>query len=108
MDIRLKATKIELTPKIKEYVQEKMDMLDKYVGTFKVQNCDVEVGLAVGNQNSGEIYRAEINLELMPGGMLRVEKTEKDLFKAIDKVKDHMAEMIKKHKEKFMDKKMRA
>jgi len=103
MQIRLKATKIELTPEIKEYVQEKMDMLEKYLGNFQVLNCDVEVGLAVGGQHTGEIYRAEINLEL-PGEMLRVEKTEAELFKAVDKVKDHMAEMIKKYKEKIIDK----
>ncbi|MDD4332929.1 MAG: ribosome-associated translation inhibitor RaiA [Patescibacteria group bacterium] len=103
MQIRIKATKIELTPEIKDYVQKKMDMLDKYVGTFKVLNCDVEVGLAVGSHQSGQIYRAEVNLEL-PGELLRVEKTEVELFKAIDKVKDHLAEMIKKYKGKVIDK----
>jgi putative sigma-54 modulation protein len=106
MRINLKATKINLTPAIKAYVQEKMDMLEKYLGEMPATNCDVEVGLAVGSHHTGEIYRAEVNLEV-PGALLRVEKTEKDLYKAIDKTKDHLAESIKRHKEKIMDKRRR-
>lgn len=104
MRIRIKGTKIELTEKIKDYVQLKMDMLEKYLGKVKALNCDVELSRENGQQNSGDIYRAEINLEV-PGQILRVEKTENDLLKAIDKVKDHMIRSIKKYKEKKIDKK---
>lgn len=103
MKIKIKATKIDLTPEIKDYVQEKMDMLEKYLGDIQVIHCDVEVGMAVGGQNSGDIYRCEVNLDL-PRQMLRVEKTEKDIFKAIDKVKDHLARSIRRYKEKMIDK----
>lgn len=99
MQIQIKATKIELTDAIRDYVQKKCDMLEKYLGEVPVINCHFEVGLAVGGQHSGEIYRAEINLDV-PGKLLRVEKTEADLYKAIDKVKDHMEREIVKHKEK--------
>jgi len=107
MQIRIKATKIKLTPQIKDYVQEKMDMLEKYLGNVKVKNCDVEIGTTVGNQNSGAIYRTEVNLEV-PGELLRVEKTEEDIFKAIDKVKSHLVRSIGKYKLKKMDKKRQA
>ena len=98
MKINIKATKIELTDEIKNYVQEKMNMLEKYLGNISVQNCDVEIGLSIGGQNSGKIYRAEVNL-FVPNKLLRVEKTEKDLYKAIDKVKDHLARAIKKYRD---------
>jgi len=62
--------------------------------------------MSVGGQNSGQIYRAEVNLEV-PGKLLRVEKIEKELFKAIDKVKDHLEIIIKKYREKRIDKKRR-
>ena len=104
MKIRIKATKIKLTPEIKSYVEKKMAMLEKYLGNTQVLNCDVEVGMSVGGQNSGKIYKTEVNLEV-PGSLLRVEKTEKDLFKAIDKVKDHLEIIIKKYKEKRINKK---
>lgn len=103
MNIKIKATRLEMTDAIRDYCQEKMDMLDKYLGDIQVLNCDVEVEKAVGGQHKGDIFRAEINLEV-PKEMLRVEKTEEDLYKAIDKVKDHMAEVIKKYKEKLIEK----
>lgn len=104
MQLRIKATKIELTPDIKAYIQEKMDKLEKYLGGIQVINCDVEVALSVGNQNNGKIYSAVVNMEV-PHKMLVVKKTEKDLMKAIDKVEDHMERSIKRYKEKFIDKK---
>ena len=107
MRINIKATKIELTQEIKDYVQEKMDMLEKYLGDIQVLHCDVEVGMSVGGQNKGKIYRAEANLEVL-GNLLRVEKTEKELFKAIDKVKDHLTRSIKRYKEKRIDRRRRA
>ena len=100
MKVRIKATNLELTEEIKEYVQKKMDMLEKYLGDVPVINCDVEVGIYPGpHQNKGKIYRAEVNLEV-PGDLLRVEKTERYLFKAIDKVKDHLVRSIVKYKDK--------
>ncbi len=106
MKINIRATKLELTEAIHDYFQEKMDMLEKYLGSIDVINCDVEIEKAVGAQNKGKIFRAEVNLQV-PREILRVEKTEKDLYKAIDKVKDHLELMIKKYKEKMIDKKRR-
>jgi putative sigma-54 modulation protein len=102
MQIQIKATKLELTDAIRDYIQKKMDMLEKFTGDLPVLNCHFEVGLAVGGQYSGEIYRAEINLDLN-GKLLRVEKTEKDLYKAIDKVKDHVEREVIKFKEKMRE-----
>lgn len=99
MQVQIKATKIELTGAIRDYVEKKCDMLDKYLGDFPAINAHFDVGMAVGSHHSGEIFRAEMNLSL-PGELLRVEKTEADLYKAIDKVKDHMEQSIIKYKEK--------
>ncbi|HNX10989.1 MAG TPA: ribosome-associated translation inhibitor RaiA [bacterium] len=103
MKIKIKATKIVVTPEIKTYVEEKMNILEKYLGDIKVQNFDIELEKVAGEQHSGSIFRAEANLAL-PGDLLRVEKTTKDLNKAIDKVKDHLAQAIKKYKGKREDK----
>ncbi|MBU0619769.1 MAG: ribosome-associated translation inhibitor RaiA [Patescibacteria group bacterium] len=99
MKTKIQATKIELTPQIKNYVQTKMDMLEKYLGNVQVLNCDVQVELTTQHHQKGKIYRAEINLEV-PQKLLRVTKVAETLFKAIDKAKDHMADSIKKYKEK--------
>ena len=104
MKITIKSTKLELTDAIRNYFQEKMDMVEKYLGDIEVINCDVEIEKSVGGQHKGEIFRAEVNLQV-PHKLLRVEKTEQDLYKAIDKVKDHLDLIIKKYKEKKIDKK---
>ena len=103
MKIKIKASKIELSPNIKDYIQEKMDMLDKYLGSVKATNCDVEIAREQTGQHSGKVFRAELNLSV-PGELLRVEKTEKDIYKAIDKVKDHMTRSIRRYKQKLQDK----
>ncbi len=102
MNIKIKSTRLELTPAIRDYFQSKMDMVEKHLGEIKIVNCDVEIEKAIGGQHKGEIFRAEVNLQV-PGKLLRVEKTESDLYKAIDKVKDHLELVIRKHKEKIID-----
>ena len=79
-------------------------MLDKYLGKMKVINAHVEVIKTTNHHQKGEIYSAEVNLA-MAGDLLRVEKTEKDLYKAIDKVKDHLELVIKKYKGKIVGRK---
>lgn len=104
MNINIKATGLDLTPAIKEYTQKKMDRLEKYLGNFKVMSAKLEVEKTTRHHVKGEIFRAEANL-VINGDLLRVEKTEKDIFKAIDKVKDHMELMIRKYKERIIDRK---
>lgn len=99
MKIRLKGTKIELTDAIKTYFQERMDALEKYLVGVQVLNCDCEIEKVGGEQKSGKIYRAEVNLEV-PGALLRVEKEASDVYKAIEKVKDHLVLVIKKYRDK--------
>ncbi len=100
---RIKATNLEMTDALRDYFTEKVEMLDKYLGDIQVLHCDCEIEKSVGGQNKGEIFRAEVNIEV-PGELLRVEKTETDMYKAIDKVKDHLELVIKRYKEKRDDK----
>jgi len=102
MKYTIKATKIKLTPEIKEYVDKKINMLDKYLGKIQPISCQVEVGLLVGGQKTGDIYRTEVVMEL-PHAMLVIEKSGEDLNKTIDKVKDHLAQAITKHREKMIE-----
>ena len=103
MKINLKATKLEMTDAIRGYVQERMDVLEKYLGKTKLVNCDVEVERIVSGQNKGDVFRAEVNMQV-PHELLRVEKSENDLYKAIDKVRDHLEDVIVKYREKARDK----
>jgi putative sigma-54 modulation protein len=104
---QIKATNMELTPAIRDYVEMKMN----YVGELLPDNpsivADVEVGKTTHHHSKGEVMRCEVNLRV-PGDLLRVEKTEKDLYKAIDKVKDHLARQVKVWKGKLESRKRQA
>lgn len=104
MKPRIRATNLEITPAIQEYIQKKMDMVEKFLGNLKVINCDFEIELTTKHHHKGEIFRAEVNLAI-PGEVLWADFTADDLYKAIDKVKDHLGDLIKKHKEKRIAKK---
>ncbi len=103
MNFSLKATNLELTTAIKAYVEKKMMMIEKYLGSKGVISCEVEVELMTRHHHKGDIFRAEVNLRL-PHDSLRVERTEADLYKAIDKMKDHLADLITRSKEKRLAK----
>ncbi len=103
MKINIKSTNIDLTPELKDYIQQKMDMLEKFLGNIDVINCDVEVGINSTHHLKGKIYKTEAMLEV-PGQLLRIEKNEKDLNKSIDKAKDHLARSIKRYKQKIIEK----
>ena len=104
MELKIKATNLELNPRLRAHVEAKANMLAKYyAGIIKIE---AEVDLTSHHHRQGKIYRAEFNVTV-PGKLLRVEKTAEDIFKAVDKVKDHMALELKKYKEKMVDKKRR-
>ena len=104
MNLNIKATNLELTDNLKNYVQKKMDMLDKYLGKLKIISAHFEISKITNHHLKGEIYSAEANLTI-GGDLLRVEKTEKDIYKAVDKVKDHLELIIKKYKDKKIERK---
>jgi ribosomal subunit interface protein len=99
MRAQIKATGLKLTPAITDYIQAKLDMLDKYLVNQTVTNCDFEIALTTKHHQKGDIFQAEINL-VLAGEHIFIQKTEADLYKAIDKVKDHVLESIKKYKDK--------
>lgn len=103
MKINIKANKLMLTDALHDYCQLKMKKLKKYLGGLPVLNCDITVAKEVGGQRRGEIFRAQVNLQLS-GKLLRVEKAETDLYKAIDKVQEHLELAIKRHKDKLTTK----
>jgi putative sigma-54 modulation protein len=77
------------------------------LGSLKVLQTHLEIEKTSEHHQKGEIFRAELNLSL-PGKLLRVEKTEKEILKAVDKVRDHMEVIIKRFNDKKIDKKRRA
>ncbi len=101
MNINIQGTGIDLTDAIRNYAEEKFGGLTKFFDN--IQRADIDVGMRTHHHNKGEVYYAEVDLHI-PKHVVRVEKDAEDLYKAIDKVKDHLKEELTKMKEKMRDK----
>ena len=100
MTINIRAKNMDLTDAIRQYAEDKLMSLDKFYE--KIIHIEVDLGLDTTHHNKGNIYDCTVNVDV-PGNLFRVSKQEKDLYKAIDKVRDHLREEITAWKEKNRD-----
>ena len=98
MKINIKSTHIELTENIKEFIKEKIGSCEKFINTKFAVEVYFEIEKTTMHHRKGKIYRAEANF-VLPGKLLRAEATEKDIYIAIDQVKDKIQRELKKYKE---------
>lgn len=91
MKINIKATGIELTPAISDYVSKKIFSIEKYTEkSADALVAQVEVGKSTKHHKSGAVFRAEVHI--IGGGLDLYAVSEKeDLYAAIDTVKDEIA-----------------
>jgi putative sigma-54 modulation protein len=101
MKINTKATGISLTPSISEYVEKKVNMLEKFFHNVPEVLVNVEVGKTTKHHKSGDFFRAEIKI-VANGQTYYVESETEDLYASIDKVKDEMAQELSSKKRKTM------
>ncbi|HEX9664317.1 MAG TPA: ribosome-associated translation inhibitor RaiA [Patescibacteria group bacterium] len=95
MKITIKGTNIKLTPEIKDYIDQKLNSLDKFVKG--ILEALVEVGKTSQHHRTGQVFRAEADLRL-PGKVLRAEAVAGDLNTAVNQVKDELQRQLKKYK----------
>jgi len=97
MTINIQSQDLELTDAIRGYAEEKMSVLEKYFD--RIERIDCELVMNSHHHNQGQIYSCKGHL-FVPGKDFFIEKREDDLYKAIDKVRDHLQEMLTDWKEK--------
>lgn len=92
---------IELTDALRDYVQKKVDMLDKVVSADdESASCDVKMGKVTTHHNQGDdLYFCELNCHVA-GQYMTIQKEEGDLYAAIDRTKDELDEKLTSHKNK--------
>ena len=98
MNVQIKFENLESDERLKNYVNEKVIMLTKYLGDIPILDAKVKLVMTSNHHQKGDIYECKIALAL-PGETLRVSKVTSDIYKAIDKVKDHLARSIEKYKD---------
>lgn len=96
----IKATNFELTPAISDYLSKKLSALDKFTNDVEAI-ARIEVGRTTHHHNKGDIFRAEINLDLGDKSkMFRAVCETSDIYSAIDQMKDDILAEVTKAKRK--------
>ncbi|MFA6447741.1 MAG: ribosome-associated translation inhibitor RaiA [Patescibacteria group bacterium] len=97
MTFNIRAMGMDMTDAIKDYAETKFAGLEKFYDN--IIHIEVDLGLDTHHHLKGDIYKC-ITMVQVPNHVFRVEKDEKNLYKAIDKVKDHLREEMIAWKEK--------
>lgn len=104
--VNIKATSIELTDAIRDYVEKKLHSLGKLLGFYGREGqdvfFDVEVGKTTLHHKSGDIFRAEINFNAGSTNYRSV-SNQGDLYAAIDQAKDGMQRELRRNKNKNVE-----
>lgn len=115
MKIIIKTTNFELTPSLKKYIEEKLNILEKFVKIFRSEECFnhffgkgkprseawVEIGKTTLRHKRGPIFWAECQMRL-PGKSIRSTAQSEDLKFAINEMKDGLQRELKQYKNKSM------
>ncbi|MGD0976816.1 MAG: ribosome-associated translation inhibitor RaiA [Minisyncoccia bacterium] len=120
MKIILHAKNLELTPAIRDYVDEKIGSIAKFLSSPSHSNLEcegkpnkdliearVEVSRPSRHHHEGDVFYAEVNLK-MGKNLMRATYEHNDPHVAIDRVRDEIERQIKKFKEKRSEKERRS
>jgi putative sigma-54 modulation protein len=94
----INAKNTTVTEGIKTYVENKFNKFDKYV------HDDVTVYTKIEVKDNGNRHKVEVTIPIGKD-TLRTEVNDKDMYAAIDDAEKTMARMLRKRKEKRIDKK---
>lgn len=98
-----KATDMELSASVEEYIGRKMAALDKVAAHFEgVTTAEVEAGRTTRHHRTGDVFRVEIMVHVKKKD-LRAEATGKTVLEAMDKAQEGMRTELERLKEKSVD-----
>jgi putative sigma-54 modulation protein len=90
----------ELTDAIKEYANEKVSALTKYLNEDDAITYTLRLGKTSNHHNAGKIFFAELNIAA-PHKHYDAKVEADDTYAAIDLLKDEMAGIIRNHRDKM-------
>lgn len=101
MQIIIHSKNLDITPAIREYIETKIGVLDKFIRKFEDQGeikAEIEIARTTKHHKHGDVFYAEANLRL-PKKNLRAEHCDSDIRIAIDEIKNKLHNELVKYKE---------
>jgi putative sigma-54 modulation protein len=97
MELQILSNNMDLTPRLRNYVEKKTARLDRYLPDLS----SVQVEVAMENTRSAvQRHVAEITIRDERGTILRAEERNSDIFAAIDAVVDKLYRQIERYRGK--------
>lgn len=100
MNISIRGNKVKITDAMKEYAEDKLKKLNKYVDS----NEDITANVIVKIPN--RLHKVEITIPLK-SFILRAEEEQEDFYTAIDMLVDKLERQIRKNKTRLQSKKIK-
>ncbi len=97
MEASIFVQNVELTPRLRQYVEKKTGRLDRYMPDMKELRVDLASQKA---RNASDRQMAQITVRDGRGLILRAEEHHSDMFAAIDAVVDKIYRQIKRYRGK--------
>ena len=95
MEIIIRGDKLKVTDSMKNYIEEKIAKLDKYL-----QNSDdVRATVVVKVRNHNQVVEITVPLKSL---ILRAEESQEDIYAAVDLALDKLERQIRKNKTKLL------
>jgi ribosomal subunit interface protein len=100
MNIKIKATNIELTSYLLKLVDQKINKIEKLFADMPDIMVEVELERTTRHHQKGDLFRAEVQVEVPGGKMLRAVSKKEDFRSALVDVREELEIQIKKYKDK--------
>jgi len=97
--INTKTKHLELTEALATYLEKRMATLERHLPSSDAITCDIELSKTTEHHQTGDIYRAEINL-FLGGQLLRAEAITGSIESAIDEAKNELKGELRKFTDK--------
>ncbi len=98
MKINIKATNMDLTEAITNYVNKCLELINKFIKVGEMSGY-VEVGKTTKHHKQGDVYKAEFEI-IVDGAKFFTVSEKSDLYVAIEDAKEEIIRRITSDKEK--------
>lgn len=109
MKIIIRAKNLELTKSLKNFIEEKIGSLKKFVDILKKQEkgktlAEVffDIEKETKHHNKGQVFRSEAKI-MLPGKKIIAQSAGDNLLLTVVEIKDKLQQEIKKYKLKTID-----